>query len=287
MFFPLRPRPILELLVAWSVRPRVHGRRSKQLLCRFALHRMRGWPTCHRRSAGRRTNGQHRNFRRDVPQETARADVRVKTTADTLAVHTRDAGGMWRPMVSGQLCQNIDEASCCWALEKRRGGGQKIVIQGEKQRSAQPWDALLRASVAGSILEELGRDQVIVDAAADESTVCGRCGALVKASRMEAHTTMWCEAIADDDDDAHAHAQAAPSSALPEEPKSAASHLYWARSPTNPVGAVPPRRLEADEAMDALCSRVAKVTADIEADLLAAEAAQAAGAASEAEGTVV
>ena len=185
-------------------------------------------------------------------------------------------------MLTGQFCHDIDRASCCWALENRRGGGQIIAIQCEKQ-NAQSWENLLRASVAGSILEELGRDQVIVDAAADESQVCGRCGALVKASRMEAHATMWCEAIADNDD-VDDDAKAAPS-ALPdvEDSKSPASHLYWARSPTNPDGAVPPRRLEADEAMEALCSRVAKVTADIEADLVAAEAEQAA----QPQGTVV
>ena len=38
--------------------------------------------------------------------------------------------------------------------------------------------------------------QVIVDADADTaSSVCGRCGALVKRSRMDAHATTWCEAL--------------------------------------------------------------------------------------------
>ena len=71
-----------------------------------------------------------------------------------------------------------------------------LVIQLEKEMEGK-WDALLRANASGSILEELGRDQVIADAGADTDTsvTCGRCGALVKRSRMEAHTTMWCEAL--------------------------------------------------------------------------------------------
>ena len=140
--------------------------------------------------------------------------------------------------------------------------------------------------------EELGRDQVIVDAAADESTVCGRCGALVKASRMEAHATMWCEAIVASEDDGDASVAAKPALgavALPEEPpKSAAAHLYWARTPTDPHGAqLPPKRLEADEAYDRLCQRVARVGADVEADLAAAEAAQAAARQGSGTGVVV
>ena len=196
-----------------------------------------------------------------VPDAAARADVRVKTQADSLTVALRDGAGAWSTTVTGLLRHDVERESCCWALEKRRGGDKALVIQLEKRDASRSWDALFRASGAGSILEELGRDQVIVDAGAStaESIVCGRCGALVKASRMEAHATLWCDALASD-----------------EAPKGPADHLYWARTPTNPVGSVAPRRLEADAAMDALCWRVEQATTDVEADLAAAEAAQAA-----------
>lgn len=170
----------------------------------------------------------------------SRSDVRVVTTRSTLRVQQRVEGNSWRPVISGTLRHEVEQESCCWALEKRRAGSQAVVVQLEKVVPKR-WDALLRADVAGSILEELGRDQVIVDAGADasESSVCGRCGALVKASRMEAHTTMWCEAIADGDDVTDAPKGAADEGTT----KGPASHLYWARTPTNPSGAVPPQRL--------------------------------------------
>ena len=200
----------------------------------------------------------------DVPDAAVRADLRVKTQADTLAVHLKGGDGAWRPVVIGHLRHSVEHESCCWALEKKKGR-KVIVIQLEKKAPQTQWDALLRASTSGSILEELGRDQVIVDAGAStaESVVCGRCGALVKASRIEAHATMWCDAIVaaadegDDDDKGGASevlgtrgaADVAPVDATDdgeEAPKSAAAHLYWARAPTNPAGAVPPKRLGRD-----------------------------------------
>lgn len=93
------------------------------------------------------------------------------------------------------------------------------------------------ASRLAQILEEAGRDQVIVDAGADvaQSLVCGRCGALVKSSRMEVHMSMWCEALSSEGTKAaqgEAESQKLPS-----------AHLYWARSPTNPDGPATPHQL--------------------------------------------
>ena len=52
-----------------------------------------------------------------------------------------------------------------WQLEKQQPGA---------------WSDLFTASTKGSILEELGREQVIADANGDDSSVmCWRCGALV------------------------------------------------------------------------------------------------------------
>ena len=188
-----------------------------------------------------------------VPSGTSRANLRVQTTADSVAVEQR-ASDCWRPVVTGMLRHDVERESCCWSLEKQRGGTLAVVIQLEKAQPGQ-WDALLRASVAGSILEELGRDQVIVDAGAStsESLVCGRCGALVKASRMEAHTTMWCEALTTDEDrvagdsgDAGGRAEQ-QTAAAESDGKSPSSHLYWARTPTNPAGTLPPNKLLAGE----------------------------------------
>ena len=186
-----------------------------------------------------------------VPDEAVRADLRVNTTAEKLTVLMRAADAVWRPVITGSLRHAVEQESCCWALEKlRKGGGKAVVIQLEKQTS-QIWDALLRASTEGSILEELGRDQVIVDAGAStaESLVCGRCGALVKASRMEAHTTMWCDALVADGGGADADAGAGASACgeAAETAKSPAAHLYWAREPTNPAGPGPNQKLAVEE----------------------------------------
>lgn len=167
-----------------------------------------------------------------VAEASLRADLHVYTTTDTLRVQMR-TDGVWRPLLMGSLLNSVEATSCCWSIEKtKRGSGKAVVIQLEKAAEAS-WESLLRADAAGSILEELGRDQVIADAGADtESSVCGRCGALVKRSRMEAHATMWCEALAETD-------------ACPEpDVKSPASHLFWASTPTLPEGTVPPRKLE-------------------------------------------
>jgi hypothetical protein len=173
-----------------------------------------------------------------VDEGVVRSNLRVHTSADMLRVQ-QCVGEVWRPLLTGSLRQAVEAGSCCWALETLRKGGKAVVIQLEKQ-SSEPWDALLRASVAGSILQEVGRDQVIVDAGADvaESLVCGRCGALVKSSRMEAHMTIWCEALASGE------APIASAEVITEEmgrdaAKSPAAHLYWARSPTNPTGPAP------------------------------------------------
>ena len=65
-----------------------------------------------------------------------------------------------------------------------------VVVQLEKKNIGE-WKALLKAATEGSILEELGRDQVIEDADGDNSSVtCGRCGALVARARMEAHESL-------------------------------------------------------------------------------------------------
>jgi hypothetical protein len=176
-----------------------------------------------------------------VPSDATRADLRVQTTADNLSVHICSEN-KWRPIVTGTLRHSVERESCCWALEKQRkaAGGKALVIQLEKAAEGR-WDALLRASTAGSILEELGRDQVIVDAGAStaESLVCGRCGALVKASRMEAHATMWCDALASDEPVPAARGESdnEASSDVQEPQRGAAAHLYWARSPTIPAGA--------------------------------------------------
>ena len=185
-----------------------------------------------------------------VPETAVRGDLRVQTTADTLAVQMRssadDGATAWRPVVTGKLRHDVERESCCWALEKmRKGGGKAVVIQLEKVE-ARAWDALLRASVEGSILQELGRDQVIVDAGAStsESVTCGRCGALVKASRMEAHVTMWCDALAAEGGSAgEAGGASAAKGDVEEGGRSASSHLYWSRTPTNPAGSAPPRRI--------------------------------------------
>ena len=174
-----------------------------------------------------------------VPGGILRENVRVKTTTDTVSVQRRESN-CWIPLVTGMLKHNVERESCCWALEKLRDGKLAVVIQLEKAEANVEWDALLRASVSGSILEELGRDQVIVDAgaSASESLVCGRCGALVKANRMDAHTEIWCEAISTDSDcrDQSTSVETQPG-------KMPASHLYWARSPTDPAGSVPPKKL--------------------------------------------
>ena len=130
-----------------------------------------------------------------VAHDVIRESLRVTTSSDSLSVSVRSAQ-TWRPLLSGTLRHAVEGASCCWALEKTKRG-RAVNIQLEKQEE-QEWDVLLRADTAGSILEELGRDQVIVDAGA-ESSVCGRCGAMVKTSRMEAHATMWCDALSSDD----------------------------------------------------------------------------------------
>jgi hypothetical protein len=49
------------------------------------------------------------------------------------------------------------------------------------------------------IICELGKEDILHDAYADGSSLlCERCGALVKATRMEAHRTMWCDALPED-----------------------------------------------------------------------------------------
>ena len=171
-----------------------------------------------------------------VPDDVTRADLRVRTEADMLAMQLRSSDGNWRPVLTGHLRHEVERESCCWAIEKSRTG-RSVVMQLEK-KEARPWDALLRASVQGSILEELRRDQVIVDAGAStsESMVCGRCGALVKSSRMDAHSTMWCDALASFD------AAATPTE---EDARTPSSHLYWSREPTKTEGAVPLQKLEA------------------------------------------
>ena len=176
-----------------------------------------------------------------VSDDITRADLRVTTQAEMLALQLRSSDGNWRPVLTGHLRHEVERESCCWAIEKSRKG-KSVVIQLEKREATQ-WDALLRASVAGSILEELGRDQVIVDAGAStsESVTCGRCGALVKSSRMEAHSTMWCDALASDDAGVPVVA-AAPNE---EDARTPASHLYWSREPTKAEGAVPPQKLDA------------------------------------------
>ena len=175
-----------------------------------------------------------------VPDDITRDDLRVTTQAEMLALQLCSSRGNWRPILTGHLRHEVERESCCWAIEKSRKG-KSVVIQLEK-REARPWDALLRASVAGSILEELGRDQVIVDAGAStsESVTCGRCGALVKSSRMEAHSTMWCDALASDDA-AVPFVAATPNE---EDARTPASHLYWSREPTKAEGAVPPQKLD-------------------------------------------
>lgn len=129
-----------------------------------------------------------------------RDDLRVKTTKDTVAVHAKVCSTL-QPILVGSLRHDVEHESCCWALETRRKGGKTLTIQLEKKEEGKEWDALLRASASGSILEELGRAQVVADAGASTSTsvACGRCGALVKSSRWEAHATLWCEALASDD----------------------------------------------------------------------------------------
>mmetsp|Transcript_21147 Transcript_21147/g.42672 ORF Transcript_21147/g.42672 Transcript_21147/m.42672 type:complete len:118 (+) Transcript_21147:203-556(+) len=53
-----------------------------------------------------------------------------------------------------------------------------------------------------SILGDAGRDQIILDAAEDGSSVmCKACGALVRSDRKKAHDQMWCSAIPDEDDE--------------------------------------------------------------------------------------
>ena len=186
----------------------------------------------------------------DVPHGGVRADLRVTTKSETLTVQHNSADG-WKSIITGQLRHAVEQSSCCWALEKKRKSeGSVIVIQLEKQQP-QEWDALLGASVKGSILEELGRDQVIVDAGAStaESVTCGRCGALVKSSRWEAHSTMWCDALANEEEDggggggggSGGGGRAGFGQGVSEEDaKKPADHLYWARSPTDPAGSVPP-----------------------------------------------
>ena len=188
-----------------------------------------------------------------VSESVVRGDLRVKTTADSLSVHVKD-GTAVRPVLVGSLRHDVERESCCWALESRRKGGKVVTIQLEKKDEG-IWDALLRASASGSILEELGRDQVIVDAGAStsESVACGRCGALVKSSRWEAHKSMWCEALASEEDAAAAGTSGSAGCAIAapdsdENARSPSSHLYWAREPTNPAGSVPPKKVgETDE----------------------------------------
>ena len=170
-----------------------------------------------------------------VAEDAVRSDLHVVTTVDSLRVQHRAGGTVWRPLLLGSLWRGVDGSSCCWSVEKRRGGGKAVVIQLEKEKEGK-WDTLLRANASGSILEELGRDQVIEDAGADTdaSVTCGRCGALVKRSRMEAHTTMWCEALQDADEGVTCPEPAS---------KSPAAHLFWSQSPTAPEGSLPPKKL--------------------------------------------
>jgi len=179
-----------------------------------------------------------------MSEDAARVNLHVSTTSDTLRVQVRDGNGAtWRPLLMGSLWRSVEATSCCWSVEKRRGGGEAVVIQLEKAVE-QSWASLLRADASGSILEELGRDQVIEDAGADEcSAVCGRCGALVKRSRMEAHLTMWCEALQQQEKDEGGGGGI--SLACPEpEAKSPAAHLFWASTPTAPEGAVSPKKIQ-------------------------------------------
>ena len=174
-----------------------------------------------------------------VADSVIRANLHVSTTAGTLRVQARDgSGASWRPLLMGSLWQDVEATSCCWSIEKQRHGGKAVVIQLEKAEEG-TWDTLLKATASGSILQELGRDQVIADAGADaESSVCGRCGALVKRSRMEAHTTMWCEALDPDGDGGASLACTEP------EAKSPAAHLFWSSTPTLPEGTTAPKKLE-------------------------------------------
>lgn len=156
-----------------------------------------------------------------------RADLAVRTTANTLQVW-RKHGAEWRPLLVGTLRHAVEASSCCWSLEKGA-----VVVQLEKAAEG-AWDVLLKADAGGSILSELGRDQVIADADSDASSVtCGRCGQLVARSRWDAHETLWCPALGDDDegaadeheggggDSAAARAAAAGVSPQPAEPSAA------------------------------------------------------------------
>ena len=95
-----------------------------------------------------------------IPEAAERADVCVKTTAKTIAVQAKAADGVWHTVLSGSLFKAVDDASCCWTLEKPKNSGKVVVIQLEK-RSPLVWDALLDGRDAeGSFLEKLGREEV-------------------------------------------------------------------------------------------------------------------------------
>ena len=136
-----------------------------------------------------------------LPEECNRSSVFVKTEAEALTVAVRDSKGTWTRLLHGALREPVDIQSCCWAIERpRRNAGRPMLVVQLEKKSIGEWKALLKAATEGSILEELGRDQVIEDADGDNSSVtCGRCGALVSRARMIAHETMWCAALEDED----------------------------------------------------------------------------------------
>ena len=138
-----------------------------------------------------------------LPEECSRSNVFVNTEAEALTVAVRDSKGTWTRLLQGALREQVDIQSCCWAIERpRRSAGRPIVVVQLEKKLVGQWKTLLKPATEGSILMELGRDQVIEDADGDNSSVtCGRCGALVARARMAAHETMWCAALEDEDED--------------------------------------------------------------------------------------
>lgn len=52
-----------------------------------------------------------------------------------------------------------------------------------------------------SILKDRSEEEILRDAFEDGSSViCVRCSSLIKQTRWEAHSTMWCPALASDED---------------------------------------------------------------------------------------
>lgn len=92
------------------------------------------------------------------------------------------------------------------ALKNARDQHRRVIASqdrpGPEWKLLQPAGSSEELAAKESLLGDAGRDQIILDAAEDGSSVmCKACGALVRRDRKKAHDQMWCSAIPDEEDE--------------------------------------------------------------------------------------